>query len=101
MSEDTCPAGFIQVSEDGTHFVRNGLPFYFSGANCYYCMVIPRTACGSTSCMIRSCGTSYDWEYTVEELWHSRCIEHQLSGKVGGHCTAQHSSTSRIVGQAW
>ena len=48
MAEGSCPLDFIQVSEDGTHFVRDrmGGPerFYFSGANCYYTMV--RTASG-------------------------------------------------------
>ena len=43
MSEGSCPLDFIQVSEDGTHFVRNRLGgperFYFSGANCYYTLV--------------------------------------------------------------
>ena len=43
MAEGSCPADFVQVSEDGTHLVRNrnGGPekFYFSGANCYFTMV--------------------------------------------------------------
>jgi hypothetical protein len=39
------PPQFVQVSEEGTHFVLNGRPFFFAGANCYYLMVGPSCSC--------------------------------------------------------
>lgn len=39
--QPSAPARFVQVSEDGTHFVVDGRPFFFAGANCYYLMVRP------------------------------------------------------------
>lgn len=39
------PPQFVQVSEEGTHFVLNGRPFFFAGANCYYLMVGTHLSC--------------------------------------------------------